>query len=107
MVSWWDDGWDLLVTPTIPELPPILGQFGAQEGNPLAGTFRAAATVPFTMPFNITGLPAISLPLGVSAEGLPIGVQIVAAPYREDLLIQVASQLESAAPWAGRRPPLF
>lgn len=103
MVSWWSD-WDLLVTPTIPELPPTLGQFVAQEGNPLSGLLRGGPIVPFTIPFNITGQPAISLPLGQSAEGLPIGVQIVAAPYREDLLIQVASQLESACSWADRRP---
>jgi len=105
MVGWWSD-WDLLVTPTIPELPPTLGQFVAQEGNPLSGLLRGGPIVPFTIPFNITGQPAISLPLGQSAEGLPIGVQIVAAPYREDLLIQVASQLESACSWADRRPPL-
>ncbi|HVE94328.1 MAG TPA: amidase [Acidimicrobiales bacterium] len=105
MVAWWGD-WDLLITPTIPELPPTLGQFAPQEGNPLAGLFRGGGLVPFTIPFNITGQPAISLPLGQSAEGLPIGVQIVAAPYREDLLIQVASQLESACSWADRRPPL-
>ncbi|MEY2425432.1 MAG: amidase [Actinomycetota bacterium] len=103
MVAWFDDC-DVLVTPTIPELPPTLGQFTAEPGNPLAGMFRAGAVVPFTMPFNVTGLPAISLPLGMSASGLPIGVQFVAAPHREDVLIRLAAQLEAAAPWADRRP---
>jgi amidase len=103
MVSWFSD-FDVLLTPTIPELPPTLGQFGAEPGNPLAGLLRAAAIVPFTMPFNLTGLPAISLPLGMSASGLPIGVQLVAAPHRDDVLIRVAAQLEAAEPWADRRP---
>ena len=57
------------------------------------------------MPFNITGQPAISLPVHQSADGLPIGVQLVAAPGREDVLIRVAAQLEAAVPWADRRPP--
>jgi amidase len=103
--QWWYDGWDLLVTPTIPEPPLELGQFGSPD-NPLAGVFRSAAVVPFTIPFNISGQPAISLPLATTADGLPIGVQLVAAYGREDVLIRIASQLEQARPWAARRPPL-
>ena len=61
----------------------------------------------FTAPFNATGQPAISLPLYWSDSGLPIGVQLVAAYGREDLLLQVASQLEAAQPWADRRPPVW
>ena len=59
-----------------------------------------------TLPFNMSGQPAISLPLHWTPDGLPIGVQLVAAFGREDLLLAVAAQLEQAAPWAGRRPPL-
>jgi amidase len=59
---------------------------------------------PNTQLFNQTGQPAISLPLGENPQGLPIGVQLAAAMGREDLLIQVASQLEAAHPWSGRRP---
>ena len=55
-------------------------------------------------PFNTSGQPAINVPLHWNADGLPIGVQLVAAYGREDVLIQVASQLEAASPWAGRRP---
>ena len=103
--AWWAGGFDLLLTPTLAELPPRLGEFDSPEDNPLAGLFRAAALVPFTPLFNITGQPAISLPLSISDSGLPIGVQLVAAYGREDLLIQVAAQLEGAAPWGDRRPP--
>jgi len=103
--AWWAGGFDVLVTPTLAELPPRLGEFDSPADNPLAGLFRAGALVPFTPVFNVTGQPAISLPLGMSDSGLPVGVQLVAAFGREDLLIQVASQLENAAPWSDRRPP--
>lgn len=62
---------------------------------------------PFTAPFNVSGHPAISLPLGESREGLPIGVQLVAPLGREDLLIRVSAQLEQAMPWNARQPPIF
>ncbi len=59
-----------------------------------------------TLPHNIMGTPALSLPLAFTSDGLPIGVQLAAAPAREDLLLQLGTQLEAAMPWAGRRPPL-
>ena len=102
MAQWWT-GHDLLLTPTLGAPPPELGWFTAagprQEGR------RIASFIPYTAQFNMTGQPAISLPLHWTPEGLPVGVQLVAAYGREDLLIQVASQLEQAAQWAGRRPP--
>jgi amidase len=59
------------------------------------------------MPLSITGQPAISLPLHWNAQGLPIGVQLVADYGREDLLIRLASRLEEASPWSERRPTVF
>ncbi len=106
IASWWDEGFDLLLTPTLAEPPPPLGQFVATPENPLAAARRSESFIPFTPPFNITGQPAISLPLYWSPEGLPIGVQLVAAYGREDVLIRVAAQLEQAQPWAQRRPSL-
>ncbi len=104
MQQWWADGWDILVTPTMAEPAPMIGEMVAQPGQPLAGVGRALELCPFTPPFNTTGQPAISLPLHRTAGGLPVGVQLVAAYGREDLLIAVASQLEQAMPWVGIHP---
>ncbi len=97
---------DVLVTPTIGEPPARLGTFDSPPREPLAGLIRAAAYVPFTPPFNVTGQPAISLPLHWNAEGLPIGVQFVGRLGDEETLLSLAGQLEQALPWADRRPPV-
>ena len=104
--QWWADGFDLLLTPTLAEPPPLLGEFDPPADNPLMPIVRAGALTPFTPPFNVTGQPAISLPLYWSEAGLPIGVQLVAEYGREDVLLRVASQLEAARPWADRRPAI-
>jgi amidase len=67
---------------------------------------NAAMFVPFTPVWNVTGQPAISLPLHQSGAGLPIGVQLVGAPAAEDVLLSLSAQLEEARPWASRRPEL-
>jgi amidase len=67
---------------------------------------RIGSFVPYTAQFNMTGQPAVSLPLHWSADGLPVGVQLVGRYGREDVLVRVAAQLEAAAPWADRRPPV-
>ena len=97
--QWWADGYDLLLTPTTGEPPPLVG---ALSGDPAGQSAYTA----FTRPFNITGQPAISLPLSWNSAGLPIGTQLVAAHGREDLLINVAAQAEQARPWASQKPPL-
>ena len=106
MHSWWHEGWDLLLTPTVAELPLKLGTIVNDPENPMAPMRRAGEFVPFTPPFNTSGQPAISLPLEWTAEGLPVGVQLVAAYGREDVLIRIASQLEQAKPWADRKPEI-
>lgn len=107
MASWWTPGsdggagFDILLTPTIGTTPPLLGWISdptAEPGN------HVRTVMQFTAQFNITGQPAVSLPMHVSADGLPVGIQLVAAFGREDLLIRVASQCESAAPWAHLAP---
>ncbi|MFK7916706.1 MAG: amidase [Ilumatobacter sp.] len=96
MQQWWADGWDVLVTPTLSEPPTRIGEHDAQPGDPMAGMRRAAEFVAFTPPFNTSGQPAISLPMHVTPDGLPVGVQLVGAYGREDLLIRVSSQIEAA-----------
>jgi amidase len=99
---WWRgadrDGYDVLVTPATAEPGPPLGAYkqGYTPG-------RAGA---FTRVFNVTGQPALSLPLGWPADGMPRGVQFVAAYGREDVLVRLGGQLEAAVPWADRRPPV-
>jgi amidase len=107
ILGWWASGFDLLVTPTCAAPPPPLGHFAAPAGRAMEGFVRALPFTAFTSVFNLTGQPAISLPLFWSESGLPIGVQLVAATGREDLLLRVAAQLEAERPWRDRRPPVF
>jgi len=100
LCQWWADGNDILVTPTMGEPPPRIGELKG------ADVERIVRLVPYTAAYNVSGQPAIALPLHQSPDGLPVGVQLVAAYGREDLLLRLASQLEVAAPWAHRRPPV-
>ncbi|WP_158628652.1 amidase [Saccharopolyspora rhizosphaerae] len=94
---------DLLVTPTTACLPPQVGAW-RESGDPVAASYPMAV---FTSLFNVTGQPAISVPVRHDdASGLPVGVQLVAAPWREDLVLQVARTLEQTHPWAQRRPAM-
>jgi len=102
-----ESGFDLLLTPTLGEPPPALGSFDDSGSDPMEAFERAFLCGCFTAAFNATGQPAISLPLHWSEDGLPIGVQLVAPLGREDLLLRVASQLETAVPWADRFAPTF
>lgn len=99
---------DLLVTPTMACLPPPVGAMRAgADDDPMVALLNSYPLAVFTSLFNVTGQPAISLPLHHDdATGLPVGVQIVAAPWREDLLLQVSRALELAHPWSDRRPPV-
>jgi amidase len=106
MAAWWATGFDLLVTPTIAEPPPPLGDLGGPGGDPAKRWQRNLEVIPFTPACNATGQPAISLPLHWTPDGLPVGVHFIAAYAREDLLLRIAAQLEQAEPWADRRPPI-
>ncbi len=105
VAQWHASGYDLLLTPTLGEPPAPLGTFQTPE-EPMLGFIRAGTFVPFTPLANMTGQPAISLPLYWNADGLPIGSHLQAAYGREDVLLRVASQLEQARPWADRIPPV-
>jgi len=106
--AWWHPGadgtpgFDLLVTPVLAGPPPPIGYLS----DPEQGLNRVIELLQYTAQFNVTGQPAISLPLHWTADGLPVGVQLVAAYGREDVLIRIASQLEQAQPWADRVPPV-
>lgn len=115
VAAWWDHH-DVLVLPTCPEPPFRLGELAPAVTDGEVAS-RMASLVSFTMPFNVTGQPAISLPLGWTrapaddrgtprGDGgvLPVGVQLVGPYGREDLLLALAAQLEAARPWAARRP---
>jgi len=104
--QWWADGWDLLLSPTVAEPPPPLAEFENNPEQPTAPMRRAGEFAAFTPPFNMSGQPAISLPLYRNSEGLPIGIQLAAAYGREDVLIRVAAQVESAHPWVSDHPAI-
>ncbi|MFG2356842.1 amidase [Streptomyces sp. NPDC048521] len=108
MVEGFLAGFDLLVTPTMACLPPLVGAWRAgTHDDPLKALVNSYPMGVFTSVFNVTGQPAVSLPLHHDeSTGLPVGIQIVAAPWREDLLLQVSRTLELAHPWTGRRPPV-
>jgi Asp-tRNA(Asn)/Glu-tRNA(Gln) amidotransferase A subunit family amidase len=95
---------DLLLTSTLGTPPAPIGYLRDGE----AGSYmrRLLTFMPNTQPFNVSGQPAMTVPLGQSAEGLPIGVQFVGQPAGEALLFRLAGQLEEAAPWASHRPAL-
>jgi amidase len=99
---------DVLVTPTIARVPAPLGEINQDRKGMTAmeWTRQVFDYVSFTPLFNSTGQPAISLPLHWSASGLPIGVQFAGRFGDESTLLRLASQLEQARPWAGKRPPV-
>ncbi len=103
IAGWFEAGHDLLLTPTMAEVAPKLGEIDdTLTDDPMDAFHRSFPSGAFTALFNVTGQPAISLPLHWSSEDVPVGVQLVAPFGREDLLIRVAAQLERAQPWADR-----
>jgi amidase len=106
IVAFWKDH-DVLVTPTLAKPPIEIGALEPAEGEPPVQMLMNSATwVTYTATFNVSGQPAVSLPLHVSEDGLPVGVQFVGPPEGEELLLSLSAQLEQARPWAERRPEL-
>jgi len=108
LAGFWER-WDVLLLPVLAEPPALLGRFAMT--NPDFVDYRVgpngiAGYSPFTPLANVTGQPAIAVPAGFSTGGLPIGVQLVGRFGEDAALLALAAELEVAAPWAGRRPPL-
>jgi amidase len=106
IVSFWQEV-DVVVTPTL-ALPPVpIGwTYEGTEGDARLAFARQILFTPFTAIINVTGQPAVSLPLHWSGSRLPIGVQLIGAPFADATLVRLASQLEQARPWHDRRPPI-
>ena len=103
-VAAWGRDFDVLLTPTISIEPPLAGTVLAEAHAADGAAETVLRMVLFTIIFNITGLPAISLPVHQTAAGLPIGAQLVGGPWDEATLLRLASQLEQAIGWHERRP---
>jgi amidase len=102
----WFDGFDLLVTPTTGTPPLPVLEMDPPDGDPLAVGFTYGKVAAFTLPFNVTGHPAISVPAEPTADGLPLGVHLVAPMGREDVLLRLAARFEAEHPWTQRVPPV-
>jgi amidase len=98
--------YDLLLTPVLSSRPLPIGELNGWGDDPAADLRRAGAFAPYTPLFNVTGQPAISIPIGFGDDGLPTAVQLAGHPLADDTLLQVAAQIEAARPWAARTPAL-
>lgn len=96
--------YDAVLTPTLAQPPLPVGAI-RDDADPAADFAAQKAFTPYTSAWNVTGMPAVSLPLHWSDAGLPVGVMLAARPAEEELLLGLAAQVEQAAPWADRRPP--
>jgi amidase len=103
----WGRDFDVLLTPTSAILPPQAGSIlEATHAAPDQPNVEVVASVSFTAFGNVTGLPAVSLPLHWTEGELPVGVQLTGGPWQEAMLISLSAQLEQAMPWAERLPSL-
>ena len=100
------DAYDAVLTPALARPPVPIGQIHGRGPDPWGHYRRSGYFTPFTAIFNVTGLPAISLPLYQTDDGLPMAVQLGGRPLREGVLLSLAGQLERELPWSGRVAPL-
>jgi amidase len=101
--------YDVVLTPTLADLPAPIGAL-RDDADPAADFEAQKRFTPFTSPYNVTGQPAMSVPFAwpqIDGITLPVGIQLVGRPYDEATLISLAAQLERAAPWGHRRPPVW
>jgi amidase len=103
IVALWSD-FDVVMTPALAQRPVRIGDIDACSDDPWEDFRRSGRFTPYTAVFNVTGQPAISLPLFHGEDGLPVGVQIAGRPADEATLLSLAAQLEAVRPWADRRP---
>ena len=107
VIGRWGGEFDVLITPTMTILPPRAGEVLAMvHADPGTVALPVLQMAIFNGMFNMSGQPAVSLPLHMSSTGLPVGVQFVGGPWQEWQLLRLASQIETAAPWRDSRPPL-
>jgi amidase len=104
VVALWDDI-DVLLTPTTPFPAPRHGYY-LEAGDPWTDGSRQFEAITFTVLFNITGQPGVSVPTYWTADGVPVGIQLIGRPADEATLLQLSRQLEGERPWAHRRPPI-
>jgi amidase len=103
IVALWND-YDVVMTPALAQRPVRIGEIDACSAEPWEDFRRSGQFTPYTAIFNVTGQPAVSLPLFHGEDGLPLGVQLAGRPAGEGELLSLAAQLELAQPWRGRRP---
>ena len=96
--------YDAVLTPTL-AVPPLPVGALRDDDDPAADFEAQKAFTPWTSAWNVTGMPAVSLPLHWTPSGLPVGVMLAARPAEEELLLSLAAQVEAASPWADRHPP--
>ena len=97
--------WDAVLTPALARRPVAIGEIHGRGPDPWGNYRRSGFFTPYTAIVNVTGQPAITLPLYHADDGLPSAVQLIGPPAREEILLSLAMQLESAVPWRDRRPP--
>jgi len=98
--------YDAVLTPALAQRPVEIGTMNGMLPDPEDTFRRSGLFTPYTAIANVTGQPAISVPFAHGADGLPVGVQLIGSPAREDVLLALSAQLEAAEPWAGRRAPV-
>jgi amidase len=105
-IAAWHSDYDVWLTPTLNAPPWKIGQFDTSTTDVQAGFRPMAVYVPFTGLQNMTGQPAINVPLHWTPEGLPVGVQFVGRFGDDDIILRLAAQIEQAKPWMTKRPPV-